>query len=88
MPDTTAIQLSDGAPVPPRPPARRELRLARHLDELTDDEPGWYLDPGGADELRWWSGTAWSSTTYPVTRSEQPAPTRGRTHDAALSAPN
>jgi hypothetical protein len=87
MPDTSAIVLSDGAPVPDRPPTRRELRLARQLDALVDDEPGWYLDPGGADALRWWSGTAWSTTTYEVQRVETPAPTRGRTHDAALTTP-
>lgn len=34
--------------------------------QATCDEPptaGWYADPGGSDELRWWDGTAWTSAT-------------------------
>jgi len=28
--------------------------------------PGWYLDPGGQQVLRWWDGTAWGQHTQPL----------------------
>ncbi|MGH9262380.1 MAG: DUF2510 domain-containing protein, partial [Acidimicrobiales bacterium] len=27
--------------------------------------PGWYADPNGGHDLRWWDGTAWSEHTSP-----------------------
>jgi hypothetical protein len=86
--ETAVIPMPDPALVPDRGPSRREIRLARTLDELTDHDAGWYLDPGDDGMLRWWSGSAWGAATYPVQRVDTPTPTRGRTHDAALSTPS
>ena len=87
-PSTAGIPITDPALRPTRGPSRREIRLARTLDALTDGEPGWYLDPGGDTKLRWWSGSAWGTTTYTLQQVEAPTPTRGRTHDAALTTPS
>ena len=84
-PSTAGIPVTDPALRPTRGPSRREIRLARTLDALDDHEPGWFLDPGDDAKLRWWSGAAWGTTTYALQRVEPPAPTRGRTHDAALT---
>ena len=27
--------------------------------------PGWYIDPGGAQGMRWWDGHQWSADFYP-----------------------
>jgi len=39
-------------------------------DERTDTRagapPGWYLDPEGRQELRWWDGTRWGPHTQPL----------------------
>jgi hypothetical protein len=34
---------------------------------------GWFRDPGGSDQLRWWDGTAWTAHLAPVPVA-QPAP--------------
>ena len=58
-------------------------------------QPGWYQDPSGYFQLRWWDGTQWTShvtpePAYPVAPAEprppaQPYPLEGgwqpRTHD-------
>jgi len=31
--------------------------------------PGWYADPGAPERLRYWSGTAWTEHTHPVSQS-------------------
>lgn len=84
-PQTAGIPITDPALRPTRGPSRREIRLARTLDALTDHEPGWYLDPGDDGKLRWWSGSTWGTSTYEVQRLEPHTPTRGRTHDAELT---
>ena len=35
--------------------------------------PGWYVDPYGAEGLRWWDGYQWTGYVSPI----QPAPTTG-----------
>ena len=30
----------------------------------TTSRPGWYRDPGGEAEWRWWDGTAWTAATH------------------------
>jgi hypothetical protein len=59
----------------PRHPSRREVRLARHLDaEGTATLAGWYQDPAGEPQLRWWNGEAWSDETYPAVTAVVSAP--------------
>ena len=36
--------------------------------------PGWYPDPSGAAQERWWDGTAWSAQTRPVSVLARPLP--------------
>ncbi len=30
---------------------------------MTSPAPGWYPDPGGSPQFRWWDGSAWSAHT-------------------------
>ena len=30
---------------------------------MSDPRPGWYADPGGQADLRWWDGRAWTDST-------------------------
>jgi hypothetical protein len=50
----------------PRHPSRREMRLALHLHDAEGDPPvaGWYQDPQGQPQLRWWNGDSWGTDTY------------------------
>ena len=36
--------------------------------------PGWYPDPSGAPDERWWDGAAWSAHTRPVSPLTRPLP--------------
>jgi Domain of unknown function (DUF4333)/Protein of unknown function (DUF2510) len=45
--------------------------------------PGWYLDPGGQQVLRWWDGTQWSQHTQPLPDA---APASGPVPSAAAAA--
>ena len=36
--------------------------------------PGWYPDPAGGPDERWWDGTAWSADTRPVSALSRPLP--------------
>jgi Protein of unknown function (DUF2510) len=36
--------------------------------------PGWYPDPGGATQERWWDGAAWSAETRPTSALTRPLP--------------
>jgi len=36
--------------------------------------PGWYADPAGTPQLRWWDGTQWTQQYRPAD-SEQASPT-------------
>ena len=33
--------------------------------------PGWYLDPVGRQDLRWWDGAQWGQETRPLPRADQ-----------------
>jgi Protein of unknown function (DUF2510) len=34
---------------------------ARHAPEQMDRPPGWYADPSGSGQNRWWDGHGWTS---------------------------
>lgn len=36
------------------------------MTEQSSPEPGWYPDPSGAPNLRWWNGVSWSDSTHPL----------------------
>jgi hypothetical protein len=36
---------------------------------------GWFRDPGGTDQLRWWDGTAWTGHLTPMPPAASPQPT-------------
>jgi len=40
--------------------------------------PGWYPDPGNANQSRWWDGQAWSSHTAPASYGPWTPPPRRR----------
>jgi hypothetical protein len=60
------------APKLPMLPPRRDLRLVRRLETGTGAHPtalpeaGWYQDPRDGRQLRWYDGSAWSESTYPM----------------------
>ena len=39
--------------------------------------PGWYLDPGGQQVLRWWDGRQWAPHTQPLPDLQAGAPSYG-----------
>lgn len=43
----------------------------REPDAPAGPPPGWYLDPGGLQVLRWWDGMQWSSHTQPLPEVRQ-----------------
>jgi hypothetical protein len=40
--------------------------VSEHRPESTTPEAGWYADPDGAGQLRWWSGTEWTDQYAPM----------------------
>ena len=36
------------------------------MTEERSPEPGWYPDPSGSTNLRWWNGVSWSDATHPL----------------------
>jgi hypothetical protein len=44
------------------------------ISETTKDAPaaGWYRDPRVPFQLRWWTGTDWSTNVYMPERNQQP----------------
>jgi hypothetical protein len=36
------------------------------VTEQSAPEPGWYPDPSGSANLRWWNGVSWSDSTHPL----------------------
>jgi Domain of unknown function (DUF4333)/Protein of unknown function (DUF2510) len=45
------------------------------VTEQRSPEPGWYPDPSGSPNLRWWNGVSWSDSTHPLPgASPQSAP--------------
>ena len=40
----------------------------------TDVAPGWYADPQGEGQLRYWDGTTWTEHTQPAEQQPTPAP--------------
>ena len=47
---------------------------------MSNPVQGWYADPEGSDQLRWWDGTQWSDQF-------RPAPTGNQTSSNTLSEP-
>ena len=47
---------------------------------MSNPVQGWYADPEGSDQLRWWDGTQWSDQF-------RPAPTGGETASEAAPQP-
>lgn len=47
---------------------------------MSNPVQGWYADPEGSDQLRWWDGTQWSDQF-------RPAPTGNQTTSDAPSGP-
>lgn len=48
-------------PSPTSVPAREQA--AAPEPAVSAPRPGWYADPGGTADLRWWDGSTWSSRT-------------------------
>jgi hypothetical protein len=63
------------------------------VTEQSSPEPGWYPDPAGSPNLRWWNGVSWSDAThalpgaspqsipapaYPSIFGDDPGPADGR----------
>src|SRR5436305_2487153 len=47
---------------------------SRVRDMSTDVAPGWYADPQGEGQLRYWDGTTWTEHTQPAEQQPTPAP--------------
>jgi len=45
------------------------------VSEPTSPEAGWYPDPAGGGDLRWWTGVTWSDDTHPHPWSSTTTPT-------------
>jgi hypothetical protein len=45
------------------------------VTEPTSPEAGWYPDPAGGGDLRWWTGVAWTDDTLPHPWSSTATPT-------------
>ncbi|GAB1824066.1 DUF2510 domain-containing protein [Herbidospora sp. RD11066] len=41
---------------------------------MTTTPAGWYPDPYGTPQLRWWDGSQWTDATHPLEGQEAPAP--------------
>jgi DNA polymerase III subunit epsilon len=47
-------------------------------------QPGWYTDPWGHAEVRWWDGAGWTGWTHPPSHESGAAPRTPRTDVPAL----
>ena len=57
-------------------------------DHPTTPPAGWYADPGGSDDLRWWDGTAWTPHTHADPASTTTASASSPTTDAPSPSPS
>ncbi|WP_066363410.1 DUF2510 domain-containing protein [Herbidospora mongoliensis] len=54
---------------------------------MTTTPSGWYPDPYGSPQLRWWDGSQWTDATHPLEGQEAPAPPEPAEHAALEAAP-
>jgi hypothetical protein len=59
------------------PPGLSPGTSARYGAAVSEPEPqpqpGWYPDPAGSADLRWWDGAAWTDDVHPGAAAAQPA---------------
>jgi len=82
--DSVAIPVGGNAWGPPPEPtgpatgSRSEpARISTLPGEPDGPAPGWYPDPGGSDEDRFWDGTGWTAATRPAPPPGAATPTPG-----------
>ena len=56
-------------------------------DGAAQPPAGWYPDPGGQTEWRWWSGSAWTQITSSTTQLTPPTTPDPTVLDAATGSP-
>src|SRR4051794_34206808 len=56
-----------GHAAPPAPKSRAAAARASSVPPMADGtrEPGWYADPSGRHDLRWWDGGRWTDRVAP-----------------------
>ncbi|SDO46756.1 Protein of unknown function [Nakamurella panacisegetis] len=49
---------------------------------MTAPVAGWYADPNGSTDLRFWDGAAWTPSTQPAPAAQSPYPNPGQPYPA------
>lgn len=52
---------------------------------MSNPVQGWYADPAGTDQLRWWDGTQWTDRYHATTGSNTAIDSDASANEAAIS---